>query len=101
MISSSEIQVNSIIGDINARASVFGTVSVSPLSISADVSLGSIEVIHSDMPDYEGEYAITPGVGEQTLNTANRTLRDDMVINPIPYTATTNLSGGYTVIIGG
>lgn len=39
---------------------------------------------HSEMPDYEGSYEVTPQAEAQTLATANRAMREDLVINPIP-----------------
>lgn len=100
MIQSSEIHVASIVGNIKTNASVQGYVSASPLSISADVSLGRVTIIHSDMPDYEGEYEATPQMGEQTLNTKNKTMRDDFVVKPIPYYDVAN-EYGRTIYIGG
>lgn len=95
----SEIHAASIIGDVNAKASVQGYVSMSPLSIYADVSLGRVKIIHSDMPDYEGEYEVTPSVEAQTLNTKNTTMRDDVEIHKIPYYDVAN-EYGRTIYIG-
>lgn len=99
MMQSSEIHAASITGDVKTNASVQGHVSVSPLSISADVSLGRVTIIHSDMPDYEGEYEVTPATEAQTLNTKNRTMRDDLNINKIPYYDVAN-PYGRTIYIG-
>lgn len=49
---------------------------------------------------YTGEYVVTPSTEEQTLNTKNRMMSKDVLIEEIPYYETTNQSGGYTVIIG-
>lgn len=35
-------------------------------------------------PTYEGEYTVTPGAQEQTLNTDHLYLMDNITINPIP-----------------
>lgn len=99
MIQSSEIHAASIIGDVKTNASVQGYVSASPLSISADVSLGRVTIIHSDMPDYEGEYEVTPSVEAQTLNTRNTTMREDVEIHKIPYFDVAN-EYGRTIYIG-
>ncbi len=99
MIGSSEIHAATIIADIKTNATVQGFVSTSPLSLFADVSLGRIEIVHSDMPDYEGEYEVTPSIEAQTLNTKNKTMRDDLEINKIPYYDVAN-QYGRTIYIG-
>lgn len=99
MIQSSDIHATSIVADINSKASVQGYVSISPISLSADVSLGRVTIIHSDMPDYEGEYEVTPSVEAQTLNTRNTTMRDDVEIHKIPYYDVAN-EYGRTIYIG-
>lgn len=50
-------------------------------------------------PDYEGIYEVTPTPDEQVLETARRTMRDDLTVHSIPYHKTSNESGGYTVSI--
>lgn len=51
---------------------------------------------------YAGEYEATPKTDMDTvLYTANKVLKDDIVIKKIPYSETSNLSDGYTVYIGG
>lgn len=54
-----------------------------------------------DVDEYTGQYNITPLPDvEQILRTNKTVLRDDVVIQPIPYYETSNEAGGYTVIIG-
>lgn len=48
---------------------------------------------------YEGEYEVTPKLEDQTLSTANRTLRRDVTIHEVPVYRVTNEAGGYTVTI--
>ena len=55
----------------------------------------------SDIPAYEGEYTVTPTQEAVTLNTKNLKMLDDVIVLKIPYYEVTNLSGGYTVYIGG
>ena len=50
---------------------------------------------------YEGEYEITPRAYDQTLDTKDKTLLQDMTVFKIPFSETINLSGGYTANIGG
>ena len=99
MISISDIKTASIVGNINLNATIEGFVSISPVSLFADVDLGKLEVIHSSLPDYEGEYTIVPDVSGKTLNTANKSLREDIIIDAIPYEEKINSSGGITVLI--
>ena len=52
------------------------------------------------LPWYLGDYVVDPRKVEQTLETKNKSMRDDVTINPIFYAETSNPSGGLTVIIG-
>lgn len=47
---------------------------------------GDVDVVTgiSDRPAYTGQTEVTPSAEEQILYTANKTLLDDIVINPIP-----------------
>jgi hypothetical protein len=46
-------------------------------------------------------YEVTPSFEKQELETAQKVMGQNMTINPISITKTTNPSGGLTVIIGG
>ena len=49
---------------------------------------------------YTGEYVVTPKAFEKTvLETANKTMLDDVTVKRIPYHETSNLGGGMTVVI--
>lgn len=51
-------------------------------------------------PTYEGEYTITPSsADEQVLETEYRVLKDNIVIQKIPYYETTNTQNGLTAYI--
>ena len=52
------------------------------------------------LPYYLGEYVVDPRKVEQILETKNKSMRDDVTVNPIFYAETTNLSGGLTAVIG-
>ena len=52
------------------------------------------------LPYFNGPYEIDPRKVEQTLETTEKSMREDVVINPIYYAETSNLGGGYTAIIG-
>lgn len=87
---------------INARGSIKGSIS------SGSTLQGTISAAASKRNDsfgeytmYEGEYEITPDVTKkQTLYTAKKMLADDITVNAVPYTETTNTSNGITVHIG-
>lgn len=51
--------------------------------------------------DYEGDYLVTPKFVDQTLQTSQRILKEDVRIEKISVTRVSNSSGGNTVIIGG
>ena len=67
--------------------------------VKADIS-GLVSFPYS-VNYYTGDYEITPTVDGQVLETANKTMVEDVTINPIPYEEVTNLSGGKTATIGG
>lgn len=48
----------------------------------------------------EGDYIITPSVGEQTMATKNKMMADDVTVKAIPYFDVKNTTGGSTVYIG-
>lgn len=65
-------------------------------------SFGGVQVV-TELVDpsiqYEGEYIVTPKVGEQKLPTAKKYLEDDVTITAIPFYETSNTSNGKTVYI--
>lgn len=52
------------------------------------------------LPYYTGEYVVDPRKVEQTLETRNKSMREDVTINEIYYSETSNLGGGLTAYIG-
>ena len=94
------------VGTIEAAtlSGVLGTAtlqgSVKVAAILADIAVGGPVVEEIMLPFYEGSYEITPGVSDRTLETANRSMAQDVTMKAIPYYTTTNKSGGYTAIIG-
>lgn len=49
---------------------------------------------------YEGEYEVTPKVSSQTLPTAKKLMKDDVMVKAIPYFDVSNPAGGQTIYIG-
>lgn len=52
------------------------------------------------MPTYSGPYEVTPHSYEQTLETAQQLMTDNVTVHEIPYWETSNLSDGLTAYIG-
>lgn len=49
---------------------------------------------------YEGPYEVTPMVSEQTLETDEKVMDENVVVFAIPYSEVSNPSGGKTATIG-
>ena len=60
-----------------------------------------IRTYSPDIDIYDGEYEVTPKFEKIELETENKVLTSDVVVNGIPVSITENLSGGNTVYIGG
>lgn len=54
-----------------------------------------------DVDIYEGDYEVAPSFENQTLETRDKTLTEDILVKAIEVQSVTNLSGGKTVYIGG
>lgn len=52
------------------------------------------------LPNYLGPYTVDPRKVDQTLETKNKSMTDDVTVNAIYYSEVTNLGGGYTAYIG-
>ena len=50
---------------------------------------------------YDGDYTVIPKFVQQELDTTGKLMADDVEVLAIPVEKTINLSGGYTVVIGG
>jgi hypothetical protein len=76
-------------------------VTLSIHSNNQTVTLGFDEkIIGGDaLPWYEGEYVVTPKVHAQTLETRNKSMRENVSVEAIPYSEVTNPSGGLTANI--
>ena len=55
------------------------------LNIPMDGEVGTVtKVVEHDLPVYTGGTNITPSTSEQVLNTADKVVTRNIVINPIP-----------------
>ena len=50
--------------------------------------------------EYTGEYTVIPSLSEQTLETKQKLMKENLTVMEIPYFETSNNSGGTTVYIG-
>ena len=64
-----------------------------------DLSYNLVTPTVIDAQIYTDDYEVTPKTYSQTLDTANKLLRDDITINEIPYFETSNEEDGITVYI--
>ena len=49
---------------------------------------------------YDGDYVVIPKVESQTMETAQKLMREDVVVRAIPFSKVPNTSGGNTISIG-
>ena len=54
----------------------------------------------SGYDEYDGSYTVIPKVEKQTLDTSQKLMKANVVVEKIPYSEVTNLSNGKTVTIG-
>lgn len=50
---------------------------------------------------YDGDYVSTPDKVPQTYYTANKLMRENFIVEEVPFAQVTNISGGLTATIGG
>lgn len=70
------------------------------LSIEGQLELTIDEGGGSPLPYYDGAYEVTPRKVEQVLETKNKSMREDLVVDPITYLEVSNPQGGKTATIG-
>lgn len=68
-------------------------------SVSFDISENI--VVKETHPHYDGSYTIDPRFSAQELETADKVMGENLVVNAIEVSRTTNTAGGKTVYIGG
>lgn len=74
-------------GTLEARGQLTGTLTLPNLT----------PPVH---PTYDGEYSVTPRFYEQTLETKEKLMIDNVTVEVIPAHEVTNPAGGLTVTIG-
>ena len=73
--------------------------SVIPQVVITDEVIG--QVSNSNFERYNGEYEVTPKFEEQTLETKDKIMSENVTIHKIPRYDVSNEAGGKTVYIGG
>lgn len=51
------------------------------------------------LPYYDGDYNVVPKVTSQVLSTKNKSMRNDVTVEEIPYSEVSNPQGGLTATI--
>lgn len=88
-------EVGVLTGVLSVKTNLTGV-----LSQTGNLS-GGVMAFNGNYAPYVGEYIITPDFSEQTLQTRNKRMADDVTVKPIQVESVTNLGGGRTVYIGG
>ena len=97
MIGAIEIQ-GALIGRLSRRQSLTGALSRRGAMLTGIMTIPQV----MDAETYDGAYEVTPKAFDETvLETERKLMRHDVTVREIPYYETSNLSGGYTAIIGG
>ena len=65
------------------------------------VRMENVSISQDGAEEYEGVYTILSSAEEQTLETKNKKMTEDLQILPIPTFEVENQAGGKTFIIGG
>lgn len=86
-------QSNKINGQINGKINIVGALRTGDLSISPNLNNPT------PLSNYNGPYSIIPRTEDQSLQTTNKALRENVLIESIPYYQTSNEYGD-TVYIG-
>lgn len=87
--------------DITATISLIGAITgkiADEGAISGVINLPDIST--PVIPIYDGEYTVTPHFFEQTLETRDKMMTDDVTVEIIPAYEVPNIAGGLTVTIG-
>ena len=94
-ITVSDVGRNVIQGTVDISNNIVGRIVVS----SQSTLVGEV-LIGTDREKYEGPYEVIPSTIDQTLDTSNKAMREDVIVREIPFAEVSNPVGGTTVIIG-
>ena len=86
-------------GVIKPTVSLVGTLKPSGV-IVGQMCMKQPIVVPSTQDVYEGSYDVTPKTMQQTLQTAEKYMLENVTVRKIPYYESSNSGGGSTVYIG-
>lgn len=97
--------IGEVVPAVSIEGSVVGKVGIINGALEAhttfgEVVVGPVVIEHPEYPNYKGDYEVIPGPDAQELETANKTMKDDVRIKAIPYYDVSN-PYGRTIYIGG
>ena len=78
-----------------------GTFSEEESSLHVEFDHAYVDPSGEQAEKYNGPYEITPRIHEQSFETAQKLMIQDLTVLEIPYAPVANDSGGVTVTIGG
>lgn len=88
------------VSPVSASLAINNTISGKVLNAESVTATVSLPVVMGD-DIYNGSYDVVPSFDTQTLKTKGRTMADNVTIEAIQVSRTSNPSGGTTVYIGG
>lgn len=83
-----------LVGNLSSNKTMSGFIN-NACKIEGTISIGNGEVVDT----YEGDYVVSPKIRDQILETRNKKMLEDVVVEKVPYYETSNTSGT-TVYIG-
>ena len=75
-------------------------VSHKPIEMSLGVAIRPT-IYDGELETYSGSYSVDPSFDRQVLETSGKAMTNDVVVEAIMVSRTTNSSGGRTIYIGG
>ena len=95
-----EVQMMDVMDGVGGSGSGAGLPPVSALDDGKVLTVSRGVWTAQPLPVYEGAYVVTPITGDITLETSQKYMESDVVVEKIPYGEVTNSAGGVTASIG-
>lgn len=83
-------------GSLSSVVGITANINVNVDIIDGNITIGGVPSYQT----YTGDYQVTPRLYDQSLDTDNKLMSDDVTVYQIPVTYTSNIEGGKTVLIG-
>ena len=91
------VQKQTLEGIVAKKHEIVGNVS-GTAKLSGDISISNTIIV--DYDEFEGPYEVKPLIESQTLDTKDKLMKEDLIVQAIPYAEVTNTARGITVTIG-